>query len=58
MQIYQPRIRFQANGRYYAQVVYIQHDGKECVVPDFKRRSFATLEAAERTTAKYIAEQI
>ena len=54
MSKYEARIRNQ-DGSFYALVVRIDSDGEENVTNNYKGRFFSTLKAAEKSTAKYIA---
>lgn len=41
---------------FFAQVVRVDYDGEEQVVDTFKSRHFASMKAAEKSTAVYIAK--
>jgi len=51
---YQPRITAQQDQSFYAMIVRVDSDGSENVIRGFKCRTFATVKAAERATAKHI----
>lgn len=53
---YQPRITQTADGDFYALIVRVDRDGEEHVIHGYKGRHFATLKAAEKSTAAYIAK--
>lgn len=53
MNKYQARIS-QSNGSFYALIVRVDADGEESVIHSYKGRHFATLAAAQKSTAKYI----
>ena len=56
MSKYEPRIFNSADGSFYALVVRIDGDGQENVLHGYKGRHFATMKAAEKSTAAYIAK--
>ena len=56
MSKYEPRIRKNADGGFYALIVRIDRDGEENVIHGYKGRHFATLSAAQKSTSAYIAK--
>ena len=54
MSKYQPRIRKNSEGDFYALIVRVDNDGQENVIHGYKGRSFSTIEKAEKSTANYI----
>lgn len=56
MSRYVPNITRNADGLFYALVVRIDRDGEQQVCHGFKGRHFASLKAAEKSTAAYIAK--
>lgn len=55
MSNYQARVAQTANGDFYAFIVNIDKGGYERVLHSYKGRHFATMKAAEKSTAKHIA---
>ena len=55
MSKHEARISEHTNG-FYALVVRIDRDGEENVIHGYKGRRFKTRQAAEKSTAKYIAK--
>jgi hypothetical protein len=55
MSKYEARITQSRDGSIYALIVRIDKDGEENVIHGYKGRHFASIKAAERSTAKYIA---
>ena len=53
---HEARISRHADGKFYALVVRIDRDGQESVIHGYKGRHFATLKAAEKSTAAHIAK--
>lgn len=53
---YAPRITRNADGRFFTLIVRVDPDGEESVIHGYAGRHFATLAAAERSTAKHIAK--
>jgi len=56
MSNYQPRITKNADGSFYALVVRIDRNGEENVIHGYNGRHFATITAAQKSTAAYIAK--
>ena len=56
MSNYQARIKKNADSDFYAIIVRIDRDGQETVIRGYKGRHFATLKAAEKSAAAYIAK--
>ena len=56
MSNYQARIRHTTEG-FYALVVRVEQDGEERVDNCYRGRHFATMAAAERSTAAYIERE-
>ena len=56
MSKYEARIYENANDSFYALVVRIDRDGYENVIHGYKGLCFKTRQAAEKSTAKYIAK--
>lgn len=56
MSNYQARITKTADGSLYALIVRIDLDGEENVIHGYKGRHFATMKAAERSTASHLAK--
>ena len=56
MSNYQARITKTADGSFYALIVRIDRDGEENVIHGYKGRHFATLKAAEKSTANHLAK--
>lgn len=52
---YESRITNTSNG-FYALIVRVDRDGQENVIHGYKGRHFATSDAAQKSTAKYIAK--
>jgi len=55
---YQPRITATAAGDFFALIVRVDNDGEESVIHGYKSRHFATLKAAQKSTAGYIAKHL
>jgi len=53
---YEARISKNAYGDFYAFIVRIDKDGEVSVIHGYKGRHFATLKAAEKSTAAYLAK--
>jgi hypothetical protein len=53
---HQARITQNADGDFYALIVRIDRDGQENVIHGYKGRHFASLKAAQKSTAAYIAK--
>jgi predicted deacetylase len=56
MSNYQSRITKSADGSFYALIVRVDRDGYENVIHGYKGRHFATVKAAEKSTAAYMAK--
>jgi demethoxyubiquinone hydroxylase (CLK1/Coq7/Cat5 family) len=56
MSKYQASISKNSDGSFYALVVRVDHDGETHVLNGYKGRHFASLKAAEKSTAAYIAK--
>lgn len=57
MSNYQARIT-KTDGSFYALIVRIDRDGEENVIHGYKGRHFATVKAAEKSTATYLARTV
>lgn len=53
---YKARITKSADQSFYALIVRVDSDGQENVIHGYKGRHFASLKAAEKSTAAYIAK--
>ena len=53
---HQARITRNSDGDFYALIVRIDRDGQENVIHGYKGRHFASLKAAEKSTASYVAK--
>lgn len=56
MSNYQARITAAADGSFYALIVRVDRDGQESVIHGYKGRHFATVKAAQKSTAAHIAK--
>lgn len=56
MTTYQANISKTADGSFYSLVVRVDRDGYQHVLNGYKARHFATLKAAEKSTAAYISK--
>ncbi len=52
----QAHITKTADGSFYALIVHIDHDGEVNVIHGYKGRHFATVKAAQKSTATYLAK--
>ena len=57
MSNYQPRISKSADGSFYALIVRVDRDGEEQVIHGYRGRHFASLKAAQKSTAAHIAKR-
>lgn len=54
---YQTRITATADGSFYALIVRVDRDGEEQVIHGYRGRHFASLKAAQKSTAAHIAKR-